>query len=184
MATQLSRRRFTVEDYDRMAEAGILTEDERVELIAGEIIEMAAIGARHMTCVNRLTMIIARHLAKGLTVSIQNPVRLSNESEPEPDISVIHDRNYAIVPAPSDVFLVMEVADSSREYDRGIKMPLYAAAGIAEAWLVDLVAEMIERYTDPHNGHYRLVAIAHRGETLASTVFPALVIDVDTVLGQ
>jgi hypothetical protein len=117
-----------------------------------------------------------------LTISIQNPIQLSLHDEPQPDLAVLRGARQGLADA-SDVLLVIEVADSSREYDRATKLPRYASASIAEAWLIDLGAETIERHTEPRDGRYRLAAFAMRGETLASTVIPVLTIPVDLVLG-
>ncbi len=177
------RRRFTVEDYHRMGEAGILTEDDRVELIGGAIVEMSPIRDPHVRAINHLTEFLVVRLAGGdVTVSIQNPIRLSGDTEPQPDLAVLRGRGRGVADA-ADVLLVIEVADTSRRYDRNVKLPLYAAAGIPEAWLVDLVARTIERHTEPHNGRYRQTTIARRGESLASTVLPAIILPVDAVVG-
>ena len=183
MVTSVRRRRLMVDDYERMAAAGILTEDDRVELIAGEIIEMSPIGDRHVGCVNVLTDLLADVVRREALISVQNPIRLSADGEPQPDIALLRRGVPRAVPTPDDVLLVIEVADTSRDYDRGIKLPLYATAGIEEAWLVDLVAEIIERHTDPYDGVYRRSAPARRGESLSSTVLPAIVLSVDAVLG-
>jgi Uma2 family endonuclease len=137
MALQVSRRLFTVHEYDQMVQAGILHEDDRVELIEGEIIEMAAIGSRHAACVNRLVQLFVMHVAGQAIVHAQNPIRLSERTEPEPDLSLLKPRPdfYAAGhPGPQDVLLVIEVADSSIGFDREIKIPLYARAGIPEVW--------------------------------------------------
>ena len=177
------RRRFTVEDYHRMGEAGILTEDDRVELIEGTIVELSPIRDPHARAVNHLTEFLVVRLAGGdVTVSVQNPIRLSGDTEPQPDLAVLRGRDRGLAEA-ADVLLVIEMADTSRRYDRNVKLPLYAAAGIPEAWLVDLLARTIERHTEPHNGRYRQVTIARRGESLASTVLPAVILPVDAVLG-
>ncbi len=183
MALQRPRRRFTVTDYERMMTAGILTEGDDVELVAGEIIEISPIGVRHMQCVNRLNRILGRSVGAEMLVSIQNPIQLLPDSQPQPDLAILYDRRYDTIPAPSDVLLVIEVADSSRDYDRGTKFPLYAAAGIAEAWLVDLGAGIVERHTEPDDGRYRFVAYARLGETLISTVLPAITIPAEAILG-
>ena len=176
------RRRFTVEDYHRMGEAGILTEDDRVELIGGTIVELSPIRDPHARAVNLLNEFLVVRLASGaVTVSIQNPIRLSDDTEPQPDLAVLRGRGRGVANA-ADVLLVIEVADTSRRYDRNVKLPLYAA-GIPEAWLVDLVARTIERHTEPHNGRYRQITIAGRGESLASTVLPAIILPVDAVVG-
>lgn len=184
MVAPVTRRRFMVDDYERMAAAGILTEDDRVELIAGEIVETSPIGGRHVGRVNILVDLLADMVRPDALISVQNPIRLSTDGEPQPDIALLRrGASLDAVPTPEDVLLVIEVADSSRDYDRGVKLPLYAAAGIKETWLVDLVAEIIERHTDPHDGIYRRVASARRGESLASTVLPAIILSVDAVLG-
>ncbi len=164
-----------------MAASGILHEDDRVELVMGEIIEMSPIDVRHMQCVNRLNRILNRLLTGDVIVSVQNPIQLSDNSQPQPDVAIIYSRNYQAIPTAADTSIVIEVADSSRDHDRGFKVPIYAAAGIAEAWLVDLTAETIERHSEPHNGHYRLIALANHGESLASTVFPTLHFAVDAL---
>ncbi len=115
---------------------------------------------------------------------MQNPIRLAGGSEPQPDLALVKRRRYRQThPTAADVLLVIEVADTSLAYDRTVKLPLYAEAGVAEAWLIDLVNDTIERHTDPRGGRYRQVAIAGRGESLASTVLPAVAIAVDAVLG-
>lgn len=180
----MPRRLFTAAEFTRMGEVGILDEDDRVELIAGEILEMAPITIQHAQCVNRLNRILARALPDDFQVSPQNPIQLSDISEPSPDVAVLHDRDYGATPTAPDILFVIEVSDTTQDYDRGTKMPLYAAAGVAEVWLIDLVSERIERYTDPQDGRYRVVRFASRGESLASTTIPALVIDANAILGK
>jgi Uma2 family endonuclease len=184
MATQVERRRFTVDDYHRMAEAGILTEDDNVELIEGEIVLMSPIGGRHMARVNELNWLLSRQLGDDVRVSVQNPVRLGPYSEPEPDLAVIRARDYGgELPTPEDVLLLIEVADSSTTYDREVKLPMYACAGIPETWLAVLPDDLIERHTEPSELGYRLIAKVGRGERLPSAAIPSLVLDVDAVLG-
>ncbi|PZR98753.1 MAG: hypothetical protein DLM67_05200 [Candidatus Nephthysia bennettiae] len=182
MSTAIERYQFTVADYERMVNAGIFAEDDRVELISGEIATMSPVGHRHVQAVNRLGHLLYAAASDDLTVSIQNPIRLGVRDEPQPDLAVLQGGGQGLADAPA-VLLVIEIADSSREYDRATKLPRYAAAGIAEAWLVDLGAETIERHTEPRDGYYRFAALAMRGDTLASTVLPALTIAVDLVLG-
>lgn len=180
---QMTRRRFTVAEYDRMGEVGILREDERVELIAGEIIQMSPIGDQHIVCVNRLTRLLVLELGTTAFVSVQNPVRLSLDGEPQPDLVVMRDQGDGnAVPTLANVLLVIEVADSSRNYDRRVKLPLYAAAGIPEAWLVDLPGQLIERHSQPRDGVYQRVVVVKRGDTLTSTILPNLALAVDAVL--
>ncbi len=187
MATELVRRRLTVEEYHRMAEAGILAEDDRIELIAGELIEMSPIGRRHMACVNRLTQFLVPSMAGTAIVSVQNPIHLDAYHEPQPDFVVLEYRSdYYVseVPAASSIRFVIEVADATLAYDRGTKLPLYAGAEIPEAWLVDLEDEVVERHTHPVEGSYRMIVRAGRGESLESTTVAGLTLDVDSVLGD
>lgn len=185
MAAELVRRRFTVAEYEHLAKVGILHEDDRVELIEGEIVVMSPIGDRHVGGLNMLADGLADTARQDAIVSVQNPIRLSDDSAPQPDIALLRRDTYTArrVPTPDDVLLVIEVAESSRDYDRNVKLPLYAAAGIPEAWIVDLVAEGLERHSDPRDGIYTLTARARRGESLTSTVLPNLTLVVDDVLG-
>jgi Uma2 family endonuclease len=181
---EITRRRFTVHEYHRMAETGILHEDDRVELIEGEVVEMTPIGGRHFACVNELNWLLGRRLGDEVRLSVQNPVRLGERLEPQPDLAVIRARDYAgSLPGPEDVLLLIEVSDTSLSYDRNVKLPLYARSGIPEVFIVDLVNEAIERHTEPSEDGYRLVRRARRGETLRSEAVPALVLPVAAVLG-
>lgn len=157
-AEQLIRRhRLTVADYHRMGEAGILTEDQRVELIEGEIVDMSPMGSRHAGIVKLLNRILAQAVGDLAIVSIQDPVRLSDFSEPEPDIALLRPRPDFYVkshPGPRDVLLLIEVADASVRYDRDVKLPLYARHGIAEVWLVDLEGGKITLHTQPEGERY------------------------------
>jgi Uma2 family endonuclease len=181
---QLTRWRFTVHDYHRMGEAGILHEDDRVELIEGELVEMTAIGTRHFSCVNRLTRMLVMSVGDEAIVSVQNPVRLNEYTEPQPDLTVIRLRDYReSLPGPEDVLLLIEVSDTTLAYDRGMKLPLYARAGIREVWIVDLPGETIERYTDPSEEGYRRADRLRHGQTLESISLPGLTPSVDEVLG-
>ena len=181
---QVTRRRFTVHDYHRMGEAGILHEDDRVELIEGEIVEMAAIGTRHFTCVNGLNRLLVRNVGDEAIVSVQNPVRLDQHTEPQPDLAVIRPRDYRLsLPGPEDVLLLIEVSDTTLAYDRNVKLPLYARAGIQEVWIVDLAGEVIERHNDPSPDGYRSLQRAGRGESIESSALPDLSLTTDDVLG-
>lgn len=176
-------RPLFADEYQQMAEKGILDEDERIELLDGEMYYMAAIGVRHANAVRALNRILNRQVGTIAIVDVQNPIRLDDESMPQPDILVLRDREYITLPTPADLFILIEVGDSSHDSDRRTKFPRYAAAGIPEAWLVDLNVNVIERHSDPRDGAYRHVVIARAGETLASTVLTQLTIPVDTVLG-
>lgn len=180
------RRRFTVDEYHRMAAAGILHEDDHIELLDGEIIEMAPIGGRHIACLIALTESLILRLTGRALVSPQNPIRLSSGSEPEPDVALLRlrpDRYRDGPPTPADVYLVIEVADTSLRYDRQTKLPLYAAAGIAEVWVTDLAGERVLVYRSPREGRYRRTTVVRRGGTLAPEAFPDVVLRVDEVLG-
>lgn len=184
MAIEPLLRRFTTGEYHCMAEAGIFCEDDRVELVDGEIIQMSPIGGRHVSCVSRLDSLIQR-LDTGVTVNIQSPVHLGEYSEPQPDVAVVRARKYgAELPGPADVLLLIEVSDTTLRYDRGTKLPLYAGAGIPEVWLVDLPDEAIERHTNPVEGSYRVALRVGRGEEIESLAVPGLIFDVDEVLGH
>ncbi|MDQ6602570.1 MAG: Uma2 family endonuclease [Chloroflexota bacterium] len=181
--TEATRRRFTIAEYQRMAEIGILTENERVELLAGEILYMSPIGARHVACMIALDELLHNTVGRDTAISAQNPIQMDDATMPQPDLTVLRRRSYATsLPTVADILLVIEVSDSTLAHDRGTKLPLYAAAGIAEAWIIDLAAETVERHTDPRGGSYRLVASARPGESLASIVLPALAIPVTDIL--
>lgn len=179
MASEVARYRFTVADYERMIESGILTEDTRVELIAGEIVEMSPMGVHHARCITRLDRFINRRVDGDLFVGVQVPIVLPDHSEPEPDLVVYREQPGAAThPHPADILLVIEVSDSTRNFDRGTKLPLYAA-GIAESWLFDLVTKIIERFSEPGPQGYRIVAYARQGESLRSLTVPGLTFAVD-----
>lgn len=168
-----------------MAQAGILTEDDRVELIEGEIVEMTPIGSRHAAGVARLTALFSRIQDRGI-VWVQNPIRLAEHSEPQPDVAVLRPRAdfYAEAhPGPEDVLLLVEVVETSADYAREIKLPLYARSGIPEVWLVDASGGSIEVYRDPGPQGYREVHRAGRGERVAPGAFPDLDVAADAVLG-
>ena len=186
MSVQLLRRSFTVEEYYRMARVGILTEDDRVELIEGEIIKMTPVGSRHAACVDRLTHLFSASVRGQAIVRVQNPVRLSERSEPQPDLALLRFRPdfYASShPGPQDVLLVIEVAETSLELDREIKLPLYARSGIAEAWLVDLAGQQLEVCLRPTPRGYEEVRRVGRGARVRSQAFPDLDLGVDEILG-
>ena len=180
---ELTRRRFSVYEYHRMGEAGILHEDDRVELIEGEIVEMAAIGTKHFACVNGVTRLLVRGVGDAAIVSVQNPVRLDEHTEPQPDLTVLRVRDYKeSLPMPGDVLLLIEVSDTTLAYDRGVKLPLYARTEVREVWIVNLAGEVIERYTDPSGDSYRRVERVRRGETIESAALPELSLSVEAVL--
>jgi Uma2 family endonuclease len=153
------RHRLSVDDYHRMAEVGILDAEARVELIEGEIIDMAPPGSPHAAAVHRLAEVLIRAVNGRANVLVQNPVRLSNFSEPQPDIALLKRRDDFYSerhPRPDDVLLIVEVAASSLAYDRNRKLPLYARHGIPEMWLVDLEHRRLSRYRAPQHGAYTI----------------------------
>ncbi len=180
------RRPFTVDDYHRMAEVGLLTDDERTELLNGEVVYKMPISSRHAGCVKQLIEMLVTRLTGRCIVGAQDPVRLSGTSEPEPDVSVLRpraDRYRRSHPEPADVLLVIEVADSSLAVDRGVKAALYAAAGIPELWIVDLAGDAVEVHRTPAADGYRSVERLARGSELRPAAFPDVAIAVDDVLG-
>lgn len=179
------RRKFTVDEYYRMAEVGILERDERVELIEGEIIVMPPIGPEHADNVDEFNEVLARYAPGRYRVRIQNPVRLSNESEPEPDVALLRRRpeGYSAAhPTPADVLLVIEVAHSSLEYDRSIKAHIYGRSGVPETWVRNLPEDCIERFIKPGPDGYAEHTIHRRGETLTPVSLPDLELAVADLL--
>lgn len=181
----LQRHRLNVTDYYRMAQAGILGEDDRCELIEGEIIDMAPIGSEHVSCVNRLTQLFAVRAAGRAIVSAQNPVRLSALSEPQPDVALLRYRDdfyRQAHPAPEDVLLIVEVADASLRYDREVKLPLYARHGIPEVWIVDLQNSRVEIFRRPEGDGYRKMIQPERNEAVAPASLPDCLVDLGSLL--
>jgi Uma2 family endonuclease len=183
----IARWRFTVTDYHQMARAGILGEDDRVELIEGEIVEMSPIGGPHLQCVNRLTRLCVLRFGDAAIVSVQNPVRLDRYNEPQPDVVLARQREDEYgsgPPEPGDILLLIEVADSSLRYDRQIKLPLYARSGVPEVWIVDLGRATVSSYRDPTADGYQQSLTAGRGSTLRPQAFPDQEIAVTEILGE
>jgi len=186
MAAPLVTRSFTVDEYHRMAEAGILHEDDRVELLDGRIVQMTPIGSRHAGCVNHVTALLYRRLGDTVILAIQNPVILGTYWEPQPDIAVLRPRPDAYRtrhPNPEDILLIVEVGDSSVGWDRDTKIPAYAAAGIAEVWLVDLERERVEVYRSPGPRGYQEIRSLTRGESVSALLVEAGAIAVGEILG-
>lgn len=186
MAVQLQRRTFTVDDYHRMLNAGILTEDDRVELVCGEIVTMAPIGTRHASCVKGLNQLLTEGLGRRVVLGIQDPVIVGEHSEPQPDISVLRprkDRYAQAHPTAADIFLLIEVSDTTLPYDRDIKVPMYGKAGVPESWLVDLAQRRVEVYRSPSPNGYGDLHYAYPGEAISPIAFPDISLQVDEVLG-
>jgi Uma2 family endonuclease len=180
------RYRFSVDDYHRMAEAGVFRGHPRVELLEGDVFVMTPIGNRHAACVDRLTLLFCKAFGEIAQVRTQGPVRLSDSSEPEPDLLLLKPRAdfYATAhPVASDVLLLVEVMDTSADYDRGKKLVLYAREGVGEVWLVDLNRELVEAYRRPVGEVYTENRVVPRGLSVAPGAFPEAVFRVDAILG-
>ena len=182
MVLEAPTRKFTVDEFHRMGEAGILREDDRVELIRGLIVEMAPIGSRHAMRVDVVTDLLRRGIEGRGWVRTQNPLKISEDSELYPDVLVVQpprqkyeDRH----PGPSDVLLLIEVADTSLRYDRATKVPLYAQAGIAEVWIVDLLHDSVEVFRRPQAGQFSEMTTATREDNLSPETLSDVVVKVD-----
>jgi Uma2 family endonuclease len=186
MTAEPVRRRFSVDDYYEMARAGILGEDDRVELIEGEIVEMSPIGRGHASCVDRLNRYLVFRVGEAAIVRVQGPVRLNEFAELQPDVALLRFRPdfYALGhPTPFDVLLIVDVVETSSRYDRQVKMPLYATAGIPEYWLVDLGEETVTVHREPQPAGYGGVRVLRPGERLAPQALSAVEMSVDDILG-
>ncbi|HKA22520.1 MAG TPA: Uma2 family endonuclease [Blastocatellia bacterium] len=186
MPVQPRENCFTVDEYHQLVERGFLSEDSPVELIEGEVVRMSPIGSRHAGVVNRSTMYLNRLLADVVVVSVQNPIRLSDVSEPQPDISLLRPREdfYSDShPGPGDVLVVIEVADESLRFDRKVKLPLYARAGIPQVWLIDLQKNVVEIHSKPRSGRYQMSVSLKRGDGLVIPELADFSFKVENLLG-
>jgi Uma2 family endonuclease len=185
MSVHLEKRRFTVAEYYRMAEAGILTPQDRVELIDGEIVTMSPIGTRHNAAVDRAAQAIFFAVGRTAIVRVQGAIDLNEFTEPEPDIALLRPREdfySASHPGAADVLLVIEISDSSLRYNRDVKTPLYATSGISEYWLVDLTTRTVTCHANAVENRYRDATAFRPGESLAPRALPGCVIAVDDLL--
>lgn len=179
------RHRFTTQKYHQMIDAGVFTEDDRLELLEGEVVAISPINPRHSGTVNRTARLFNVLFGDRAIVGVQNPIQLSEYSEPQPDVTLLapHPDFYAQGhPQPADILLVVEVADASLAYDREVKGRLYAQAGIGEYWLVNLEEGWVEIYRDPSERGYRLARRALPGETIHLLAFPDTAVEVDEIL--
>jgi Uma2 family endonuclease len=179
------RHKLSVSDYYRMGDAGILHEDDRIELIEGELIDMAPIGSFHATAVNRIMRQIHNAVSEPYVISGQNPLRLSDLTEPQPDGMILkpRDNDYADAhPGPEDVIVLIEVSDSSLEYDKKVKVPLYARHGVQEMWLFDLNGQRLERYTQPNETGYGHCETLDKTGKISPTALPDVVIELSRIL--
>jgi len=174
MATEIATRRFNVREFHKLAELGILGEDDRVELLDGQIMVMAPIGENHRTVVDLLAELLTDQRRGRYLVAAQNPVLIDDGNEPQPDL-VLYDR--AAIgrhPTPADVFLIVEVSDTSLDYDQRSKIPVYAAAGIKEVWIIDLASCCIQTYRNPYTAGrgYATVETHDRESWVSPLAFP------------
>lgn len=185
MSVQTMRLRFTVDDYYRMIDLGMLKDVERAEIIEGELIKQMPIGNRHATCVKKLAELLRDELGKSVTYSIQDPIWLDEFNEPQPDAALLKRRDDFYggkKPMAEDALLLIEVSDSTLDYDRNRKIPLYAKHEIPEVWLINLLNGTIEIHSQPRDYSFSFVKILRRGEIIQSIVLPDLSLSVDKIL--
>lgn len=184
MTVTIIRRQFTVVDYARMRETGILREDDRVELIDGEIYLMSPLGSLHIAIVNRLNKLLMQQVGDAAIVSVQNAVQLNDYSEPQPDITLLSPRDdyyeHALA-RPDDILLLIEVADTSLVYDRDLKLPRYAASGVDEVWIIDAERRVIEQYSRPAQGQYTQINKFLPGNAIQSKTLPQIAFAIDQI---
>ena len=186
-ASAPTRRRFTVAEYYAMAEVGILEENDRIELLDGDLIVMPPIGVCHASIVDRFTNTLPPLFQGRAIVSVQNPTRLNDNSEPQPDIMLLRWRDDFYGgghPGPADVLLLIEIADTSVVYDRTTKLSAYARAGISEVWIATRQDSRIEAFTEPIEGEYSNVRYAGPGESITPQAFPEVVLEVDSLIAD
>ncbi|MGI8639585.1 MAG: Uma2 family endonuclease [Pyrinomonadaceae bacterium] len=184
--SKVAPKRFSVEDFRKMTEAGILPEESGWEIIDGKIIDKIKISSRNAGAVRRLNKVLANLVGNQTLISIRNPIHIDDYNEPEPDIALLKRRSDFYRkghPLPQDVLLLIEVSDSTIEYDREIKKVIYAEAEIVEFWLVNLQDNTVEVYSQPKNGNYRLARILESGETIEATAVENLKLQIDEILG-
>ena len=182
----LRRHRLRAEDYQRLGQSGAFGPDPRVELLDGEIIEMAPIGTRHWAMVNRLDMLLKQTLGRRAIVSSQSSFRLDEYSEPQPDLALFKWRDdfyVAALPGPAETLLVIEVADSSLRYDREIKLPRYARRGVPEVWIVDLEANLLRMHREPEGEDYLQATSTGAPGSVGLVALPGVSIDLTGLLG-
>lgn len=174
----LNLHKFTTKQYQLMYESGVFAESDRYELINGEIREMSPIGIKHAVCVTRLSTLFTNRLINKAVIWAQNPILLSDYSQPQPDLAILKWRDdfYAsALPTPEDILLIIEVADSTIAYDREVKSPLYAANGISEMWLFDVNQQIVEGYFQPSPSGYKRMQRYEQGDILSINAFPEVI---------
>jgi Uma2 family endonuclease len=180
------RKHFSIAEFQQIAAAGVFSEEERFELLEGEIVQMSPLGPQHAACVDRLNRSLQRLVQDRAIVRVQNPIRLGEYSQPQPDIALVQPRDDFYAgghPEPEDLLLLIEVSESSLAYDRDVKLPLYARAGIAEVWLVALLPQVVEVYRAPSEEGYGEKRTLRRGQTFAPIHLPDVALMVEHILG-
>jgi Uma2 family endonuclease len=183
---QLLTKKFTVQQYHKMAEAEVFTPQERLELIKGEVVKMSPIGLKHATTVNRLNNLFHQKLLGKVIVSVLNSVQLNDYSEPQPDLVLLKFREdfYANkLPQSEDILLLIEVSDSTIKYDREVKIPLYAENNIQETWLVNVENQLLEVYTKPQDNQYQNTQILTYQQSVFPINFSGLTINLTDIFG-
>lgn len=182
-------KRFTIEEYHRLTELGFFTEDDRVELIGGEFFDMAAKGVLHETCLRKLLRELSQLITTQATLQCQSPIILSQNSEPEPDFTIVRNREDDYLsshPTPEDILLLIEISDSSLEYDQEVKLMAYAENDIKEYWIFNLIDYQLECYSEPYQKldrtfGYRRKLIVLPNETVILPCFPELSLELSKV---
>jgi Uma2 family endonuclease len=186
MRIEVEKKLFTVDEYHRMCETGIIGFEERTELIDGEIIKMPSPSTRHVACANRANTYFSEAFGRRAIVSIQNPLLLNLYNEPQPDIVVLKPRAdfYASTRfTPEHVFFVVKISESSLAFDRKVKLPKYAACGTPEVWIEDLKHDTLLVFRDLENDNYKTCRTLRRGEAVSPIAFPDTVFKIVDLLG-
>lgn len=186
MQIEATRRRFTVEEYGRMAEIGVLGPEDRTELIEGEVFQMSGIGPRHLGCTNRFVDAFTAAFRGRAVVSPQHPVRLDDYSEPQPDLALLamrEDFYSSKIPQAADAVLVVEVSDTTLRFDADVKLPLYAAAGVPEVWIADLDAGVLCVFREPTGRRYAAEQVLGAEAPVSAAAFPDVTFRVGDLLG-
>ncbi|MCF3645440.1 Uma2 family endonuclease [Planktothrix agardhii] len=184
MSIQVLKRYFTVEDYQKMGEVGVFKADENNELVAGEIIKMSPIGKRHAACVNRCNHLFYQILGDQILISVQNPIQLNNLSQPQPDLVLLQPRPDFYEerhPQPSDIILLIEVSDTTIDFDQQVKIPLYCQSDIQEVWLIDLNQNIVRVYRTPTANGYQSIQFFTVEQTLTLAAFPEFNININQI---
>jgi Uma2 family endonuclease len=183
----LRRHRLTVAQYHRMGEVGVLAPGARVELVEGEVVDMAPIGSRHAAAVKRLISMFSGLVDGRAQLAVQDPLHLDDHSEPQPDLMLLAPREdfYAAAhPRPADVLLLVEVADTTSRYDREVKLPLYARHGVVEVWLVDLDEGLVHLLREPRDGRYTQIQVSATPGVVAPQALPEAAVDLSPLLAR